>query len=361
MFWLGAVVSLCYVPGVTGAYIATQWPVLAVVLCFGLLRRGPFTVFHVLGVLFIAYAAARLPWSPNIQGSVFGLWLAVIMALAVWFGTTLTDARELYAGLAIGGAVSSLLAVLQYFGVATVPTASAMPAGLYVNSVQQGTVLALIVVALSTERMWFWALPLLPGIWLAHSRGGFLVLLLGLFGRFAPNLWVAGVPALAVGAFFLLNPLSSSDEQRTLVWRAAWDGLTWLGWGTGVFYNVMLSQNNVVFFPEYVHNDFLQLALEYGLAAALIAGIIGYAAWRSDLKEWPIVLAFCAAACFSMPMFMPIASFLGFVAMGRILREHGLHGWNGDPCRRLELSRYGFGIAPRRANVSVAPRYSTEG
>ena len=46
MFWIGAVVSLCYVPGVTGAYIATQWPVLAVLLSFGLLRSGPFTAFH---------------------------------------------------------------------------------------------------------------------------------------------------------------------------------------------------------------------------------------------------------------------------------------------------------------------------
>ena len=158
MFLLGTIVSLCYIPGVTGAYIATQWSVLAVLLPFALLwRSGPFTVFHLLGLLFVAYAVIMLPWSPNLYGSVFGLWLLTIAALSVWFGTTLTDdTRSLYAGLAVGASVSSLLAVLQYFGVETVPTSSTSPnfAGLYVNSVQQGTVLALIVVALVTERMW---------------------------------------------------------------------------------------------------------------------------------------------------------------------------------------------------------------
>ena len=105
MFWLGAVVSLCYVPGVTGAYIATQYPVLAVLLSFGLLRSGPFTAFHAAGLAFITYAVLRLPFSPAPYASVFGLWLIVIMGLSVWFGTTITNMRGLYAGLAVGAAV----------------------------------------------------------------------------------------------------------------------------------------------------------------------------------------------------------------------------------------------------------------
>lgn len=362
MFWLGLVISLCYVPGITGAYIATQLPVLAVLLPFALFRSGPFTAFHLLGVLFVAYAAAWLPWSPNLYGGVYGLWIVVIMALSAWFGTTAESMRELYKGLAIGAAASSLVAVLQFFGVDVVPTSSISPAGLYVNSVQQGTVLALVAVALVTERMWPWALPLAPGIWLAHSRGGVIVLLVGLLGHFTRNLWAsAGAFALAV-PFYLLYPLSSSDAQRTYIWHVAWDNLTWFGWGAGTFYSAVFSQNGVPFIPEYAHNEFLQLAFEYGVAAALPITVIAYAVWRSDVAEWPVVLAFCAAACFSMPFFMPIASFLAFAAVGRVLRVHGLHGGYGNLGRRDVFSGFGARrLAACRGNLPLASHHSAKG
>jgi hypothetical protein len=361
MFWLGAIVSLCYVPGVTGAYIATQWPVLAILLPFGLLRKGPFTVFHLLGILFVAYAVAWMPWNPNIYGGVYGLWLVIIAALAVWFGTTMTSVRELYAGLAVGGAVSSAVAVFQHFGVDVVPITSAAPAGLCVNSVQQGVVLALIAVALASEDMWLWTLPLLPGILLAQSRSGFIVLLVGLLACLMRRLWIVTILAV-IGPAYLLSPLGSSDAQRLFVWGVAWDNMTWLGWGSGVFYDVLMSQNGVTFFPEYAHNDFLQLGFEYGIGAAFPITVLAYAAWRSDVREWPVVLAFCTAACFSMPLFMPVAAFVALVAVGRILRVHGLHGYH--------RSHGGYGILPRVIDfrppagaklIPVAPHHSAEG
>lgn len=361
MFWLGATVSLCYVPGLTGAYIETQWPVLAVLLSFGLLRSGPFTAFHMAGLALVMYAAARLPFSPVPLTSVFGLWLLVITGLSLWFGTTVADTRRLYAGLAVGAAMSSLIAVFQYFGFAIMPGTSSAPAGLYVNSVQQGTVLALIVVALVSERMWFWALPLAPGILLANSRGGFIVLAVGLLGCFVRRLWVFGLIAVP-GVFYLLHPLSASDMQRIFIWHQAWDNLTWLGWGAGVFYAILLSDGGTSFFPEYVHNDFLQLAFEYGVAAVLPLAIIGYAAWRTDVKEWPIVLAFCTAACFSMPLSMPIAAFLASVAMGRVLRVHGLAGNHGDSGGFNVISRYGRTVfGPRGTAIPVQSRFAAEG
>lgn len=362
MFWLGLTVSLCYVPGVTGAYIATQWPLLAVALSLGLLRRGPFTAFHLLGVFFVTYAAALAFWSLNPYGAVWGLWLAVIAAMSVWFGTTLESPRELYRGLAIGAAASSFVAVLQFFGVGLVPITSTLPAGLYVNSVQQGTVLAIVIVALVTEGIWLWALPLVPGVYLAHSRGGTIVLLVGLLGHFVRSLWVVGGVAGLATLFYFAAPHASSDAQRTYIWRVAAGALTWFGWGPGSFYSMVLQDNGVTFFPEYAHNDFLQLAFEYGVGAALPVAVIGYAAWRTDVREWPIVLAFCAAACFSMPLFMPIAAFLSLVAVGRILREHGLHGWGGDLRGRAVISGGGAArSAARREDFPLAPRYSTKG
>ncbi len=340
MFWLGAIVSLCYVPGVTGAYIATQWPVLAVLLSFGLLRSGPFTIFHALGLAFVAYAFALWPHSPAPYASVFGLWLVAIMALSVWFGTTVTNTNmhELYAGLATGAAVSSAVAVFQYFGWNVVPTTSGMPPGIYVNAVQQGTVLALVVVALASERMWWWAVPLVPGIYLAQSRGAWIVLTVGLLGCYVQRLWVFGVVGVA-GAFYLFSPLSPSDVQRMFIWQVTLDSLTWSGLGPGTFYTLAFFKNGAFsMYPEYAHNDALQFAFEYGVAALLPFVVIGYALWRTDAKEWPIVLAFVTAGCFSMPLFMPIASFLALAAVGRVLRLHGLAVRNGSRCRQSLLS-----------------------
>lgn len=372
MFWLGAIVSLCYIPGITGAYIATQWPVLAIVLSFDLMRtailpafevlpKQPFTIFHAIGLAFVMYAFALWPHSSAPHASGFGVWLVVIMALSVWFGTALASVRELYAGLATGAAVSSLVAVLQYFGIEPVRVISENPAGIYVNSVQQGTVLALVVVALISERMWLWALPLLPGIVLAQSRGAWLALVVGLLGCGVRRLWVFGLVG-AVGVFYFFSVPVSSDIQRMYIWRTAWENLTWFGWGPGVFYAIVLPWNGTFsLYPEYAHNDALQLAFEYGVAAVLPFAVIGYALWRTDAKEWPVVLAFVTAGCYSMPLFMPITSFLALVAVGRILCLHGLGVRDGGHRGQHGLSREWSNSGTCGQAVPVESHHSTKG
>lgn len=362
MFWLGAAVSLCYVPGTTGAYIATQWPLLSVLMPPGLLRHGPFTVFHAVGLAFVVYAFALWFHSPVPYASVFGLWQITIMALCVWFGTTVTNMRGLYIGLAAGGAVSSMLAIFQFFGVETVVTAGMHgAAGLYVNPVQQGTVLALVAIALATERMWLWAAPLLPGIALTQSRGALIILAVGLAGCLVRRVWLLGSVAI-VGVFYFLTPLSSSDAERMFIWRAAWDNLTWLGLGPGAFYAIVLPQNETYsLYPEYAHNDALQLAFEYGAGAVLPLVVFSYTLWRTDAKEWPIVLAFVAAGCFSMPLFMPVASFLALVAVGRILRDYGLAGRNCDRRGQHVVSREWSCARTGRQAVSLASHHTAEG
>lgn len=354
MFWLGAIVSLCYVPGFTGAYIATQWPLLSLVLPFFLLRSGVLTPLHWLGLLFIAYVVTRVGYAPAPSAGVFGAWLITIMGMCVWLGTTLTDLRELYKGLAIGAAASSAVAIFQRFGFDGIPQTSSMPAGLYVNSVQQGTVLALLAVALVSERMWLWVLPLLPGIALSGSRGAFLALAVGLLACCTRRLWVFGLVA-AVGAFYFLSPLSSSDTQRVLIWSVAWHNLTWLGWGPGMFYTILIPQDGAApFFPEYAHNDALQLAFEYGIIALLPVGILAAALWRTDAREWPVVVAFVAAGCYSMPLWMPVASFLSLVAVGRVLCSYGVACSDGSNCRQSFIPRWRGSRTAGGAAIPVA-------
>lgn len=329
LFWLGAVVSLCYVPGITGAYIATQWPVLAVVLSACLCRRGPFTVWHGCWLTFLAYALLRMFDTPTPYASVWGLWLILIMGLALWFGSTIGSPRNLYKGLAAGGAVSSAVAVAQHFGLQWPPMTSADPAGLYVNSVQQGAILALLVVALASERLWLWILPLLPGLVLSHSRGALLALAVGLLAIYVRRIWVFGLVGVAGVALLWWLPLSSSDAQRLEIWQVAWSNLTWLGIGPGVFYTIMIPQPNGWLYPEHAHNDALQLAFEYGIGALPVFALFGFALTRTQSREWPVIAAFVTAGCYSMALWMPVTSFLGLVCVGRVLRRHALYGERG--------------------------------
>jgi hypothetical protein len=60
VFALGVIVSLCYIPGMTGAAIPTQYAVLSAVLPFTLWRQGQFTIFHGLGIAFCFTPLASL-------------------------------------------------------------------------------------------------------------------------------------------------------------------------------------------------------------------------------------------------------------------------------------------------------------
>lgn len=352
MFALGAIVSLCYVPGLTGAFIATQWPVLSILLPLVMLFRGtPMTPFHWLGALFIAYATVRLWHSPIFADGVQGLWMVYIMGLGFWFGSTLTDLRGLYQGLAFGVSVSAAVAVSQQLGFTWVPYVSDAPAGLYVNAVAQGVACALVIVALVTERLWLWVpLPAL-GLALSGSRGAWVALAFGLAAAYFRRLWVFAGAAAAAAAFLVL-PLSKSDAVRASIWSATIDNLTWLGYGPGAFFSWLLVRDGATFYPEYAHNDALQLAFEYGVWAALPLGILAYGLTRTTEPGWPVLVAFAIAGCYSMPLWVGVASFIGCVVAGRVVaggylargvrhysRQHVLPG-------RRETDYPGFAVVP---------------
>jgi hypothetical protein len=359
MFWLGLIVSLCYVPGVTGAHIATQWPVLSVLLPLALWRSGSMTVLHWLGVAFLTYAAARIASAPLVFDAVFGFWLLCIMALSFWLGSTLHDLRGLYKGLALGVSVSSVIAVLQYFGLSPVPYASSNPAGLFINSVSLGLISALLIVALASERMWLLVLPLLPGLMLSGSRGAWLALAIGLWATIFRSAWVLAAVGFA-GVFFLftLQP-SSSDETRLIIWTAAANNLTWLGWGPGAFYSWVVPFRGSLLYPEYAHNDALQLAFEYGVAAVLPIGIFGCLLTRTNESEWPLFVAFAVAGCYSMPLWVPVASFLVCVAAGRGARGWALARRDRRNSRLYELSRRPHDKETGYGRVSMVANHQT--
>ena len=326
MFWLGLIVSLAYVPGYTGAFIPTQWVVLSCLLPLALWREGRMTPLHWLGATFLAYAFASYFWSVDQYDAVWGLWLLSIVALAFWLGSTQANLRQLYIGLAIGLTVSSIVAVLQFYGIRPVLGGTGIrSSGLLFSPVALGSSCALVLVGLASERLW-WLIPgLVPGLALSQSRGAIAVTVLGLVAVFFRRPHILLLIALAFALVATSIPFES-DFIRVQIWRVAFNDLTLFGHGPGSFLNVLFLTNKSLVHPEYVHNDLLQLGYEYGGASLLVFAIGAVALSRTDALDWPVLVAFCALGLFSFPLYTPIPAFLGACVAGRLARE-----W--DSCR----------------------------
>lgn len=347
MYALGLIVSLCYVPGVIGAYVATQWPVLSIALPVAVMyQRGIMTPLHWAGLVFVAYAFAHLHSVPIFADGVWGIWILSIMALSFWLGSTLSNLRDLYRGLAIGAAVSSLVGVAQWFGYSPVMYVSEHPAGLYVNSVVQGMTLAFLVVALVSERLWLYVPLLLPGLVLSHSRGAFVALAIGLLAVYVRRVWVFGLLGLiGLIMLFTVRP-DSSDELRLLVWNDALHFLTPWGWGPGSFFSWLIPYRDYLIHPEYAHNDAIQLVFEYGIFAAFPIGIFAFLLTRVRSREWPVLVTFVTASCYAMPLWAPITSFLACLVAGRLALDWHLARVDVHNGRHGVVQQYGPGGHP---------------
>jgi len=156
---------------------------LAIMLPFGLLRSGPFTMFHGSGC-----CSSPMPPCSPISASCRTMPSGGLVARHHGSEPLVRVHHDRHATF-VRRARGRRRRVVRsrdctIFRLHGIPITSSAPAGLYVNSVQQGAALALLVVALASERMWLWALPLLPGLALAHSRGAWLALAVGLLGHY---------------------------------------------------------------------------------------------------------------------------------------------------------------------------------
>ncbi len=285
----------------------------------------------------MGYAVASLAWNTDLYSGVYGIWLLCILALCFWLGSTLQSLRQIYIGLAIGGAVSSVIGVLQAFGYPLVPV-SQYPAGIYFNSMAQGGVLALLIVALLTERMYFYVVPLIPGLVVAQSRGAWLALMIGVAALFVRRTWIL-TPLVMLGAVAIFFPPNYTDTVRLQIWSIAWSELSFFGNGIGSFASQIYNDNGIVLYPEFVHNDILQLAYEFGIAALLPTAIFAFALSRTKEQEWPVLMAFVTMGFYSFPLWMPVTAFVGLLVTGRIVRSWHMDGRFSEYCRQVSLSR----------------------
>ena len=317
MFWLGLILPICYVVPYTGAAIPTQWPVLSIALTWGLWRKGNVeAILPLLAVL--AWGCISLTWAPSAVISVYGLWIACIWALSLWLGTTIESLDALWKGLAIGLSISSTVAIGQHYGLSLVEGSSDFPPGLLYNSTVHAFCIAVVILGLMIGRHWLYIPAMLPGLYLAHSRGGYAVFAIGVLGRFV-KLRIL-LSCLVGGSVYFYLHLGPSDVDRIHIWAVAMSGMSWVGNGIGSFIMVFYQDGGHVVHPGRVHNDYLELWFELGIGACLVFMVLAKAA-VTESKYQSILVAILVGGLFYFPLYLPITAFLAFLLAGHALRD----------------------------------------
>ena len=241
--------------------------------------------------------------------------LLVFLALSFALGA-LCQLRPLFRGLAVALSFSSMLAVGQSFGWTSLASYN-LPAGLLYNSAIQSAAMAIVILALVAAKDWLYIPAMLPGLWLAQSRGGYLVIAGGLVGRFLG--WKAVIWVMLAAAAVTLTINNVSDGERLLIWRVAWQNLEWFGHGAGSFANLLFESDGAVRYPGHVHNDYLQLAYELGVWAIPIYLIYLAALALTEETYWPAFAGFAVCGLFFFPLYTPVTAFIGAVLAGHLV------------------------------------------
>lgn len=318
MFYLGLIVSTCYIPGITGVSIPTQWAVLSAILPLTLWRTATLGPTFYLGLTVLAFASLSTLWAPSHYDSGYGLWLACIWFLAFRLGATTADLSAFFRGLAIGLAISSMVAILQWFAVPLPILApyGLYPSGLFYNSTLLGAIAALVILGL-IEDLYIEYIPLaLPALILSQSRGAWLALTTALAIRWFHPL-LAAIGTLAIATTFLIF-LDTSNAERLTIWGVALRELSTFGFGIGSFNSIYYTIPGPQWVhPEFAHNDYLQLWFELGIMAIPIYLVLALALTQRHAA----LIGFAILSCFYFPLWCPVPALIGCILTGRGVRD----------------------------------------
>ncbi len=342
MLALAILIPLAYIPGVTGAAIATGWSVLSCALPVVTWREGvkqSSPLFILAGTAFLLYAAWSLDWVDNPWTGLSTLWQYAILAGVFYAGSQLNDLRTVAIGLGIGFGISSLLCIPQVLGfdwiIEYIPC---RPSGLMFNPVILGEGCALTILLLIPYRLWGLVALLVPGLVLSQSRAGLLALAVGLvLGWCRPSqstLYSAACPLTWVA----LVAHDTADDFRWMVWRVLFHFLTFWGHGAGSIEAVLIKFNGVLYAPAYAHNEFLDLAYQFGIGAipAFLILLTPGTAVRSN--AWPCYMGFLICSLISFPLHCPPLAFTGLLVAGHLSRDWSFAGVLSDLRRRRPSS-----------------------
>lgn len=312
----GLALTALFVPDWSGAATTPRWALAAVVLPLLMRReRIEFTAAHLFGLLFVAYAAASVLWSPQKWEALDALLKLIVLAEAFVLGSQMKDIRPIVAGAALGLGVSSAIILLGI----QMPQTSDYPAGLFVNSNALGEIAALVLVGAIVHRVW-WGVPLiLPALVASHCRGAFLALA----GALIVWLWTksrlasAAMAGAGIALAAWMGMGSESAQLRLEMWGAVLPQITLTGKGLGSFYTLYPLYSpfdTLLQRPEHLHNDWLEFALELGIVGAVLCSAFLWSA-RSI-----VLVALAVEAVFGFPLHLAATAVLGGILSGHAVR-----------------------------------------
>lgn len=350
-----------FVPGVIGATSNTSWAIIWLVAPLLLLKcEIEITIVHILGLLFLSYAAISLLWSPH--GLLELMQLLALVSVFMW-GYNLKNLRNVTIGLSIGLAVSSVIAILQYFKIdlLIVSAIGGKPSGLFINSNVYAEISGMILILILINRLYWYIPTTLIGLSVA-SRSVVLALSISLAmfvwskSKLLSLIILISSSAIALGlsTYTDINTVSGvnintmSLNLRLDMWYDMLSGFKIFGNGIGSFvylfpeYNKHLDTS--VNLAEYAHNDLLQLIFELGIGVIPLVLII-MILLKVNNEYRSALLFFIIIGFFSFPLYMPVTGFMVSLVAAQLVK-HGMGGrlaFNSSRSvlfNRMETARY---------------------
>jgi hypothetical protein len=342
MFALGLLVTAAYWPWLWSPATTPKWIVLSIVSCALLLYRNeriPLTGAHLAGCALISWATLSVAWSPVPLYSLNGLWqTAILPAVCFCLGSQTPQLRPLFIGAGLGMAVSSAVSIAQLAGWIDWQTIN-IPSGLFLNKNFMAEAAALVLIWLIAERVWWFAVPVMPAIALAGARGALLALGVGLaLELWRRPSWIIGGLLVADMALFgagMVQHTAVSTTERLDIWADATDGIGMFGSGIGS-YGFMSHPLWPDGHTMHAHNDMLELVYELGMIGLGLAALFVWEL-RGPLNSARLVLiVFAVEACFAFPAHLPVTMALAALAAGNAVRDRVM-------VRRVATHRRNFG------------------
>lgn len=323
----GFLLATCAIPGWNSFAIQTGWVLLSISLPFMLVRRLDLGPAHWLGLAFLLYAVISVSWTYIPEQGIWALWLLSIAAGGFVLGSSDLDFTKLYIGLALGIGVSTNIAIFQLFGFHALPQYAGGLSGLFVNSGVFGEVAALVTIVLVASNIFWPTILTIPAIFLSNSRTALAAIAacvtLALLRAYGVKALIAIAILFTAFTAYASKRGTASLEERFAIWRDTIDGITPLGHGAGSFtllYPTFAKRTDTMLTrPEMAHNEFLELAFEYGIGSILLGGVIVLALLSTFTgPERYLALGFLVVAFFGFPRQIPIETLLGTIALGRL-------------------------------------------
>ncbi len=364
--------SVAYDPWSASQASVGRWLVLAAATaaCLWGVRLRP-GVGHWLGLAFAAYAAASVLWAPSPLDGVHHAAEVALLGAVFCCGAAATEYRRGVAtGLGLACLVQATFLLAQLDGLELVMRAyGSLRPGLFLNRDTAAEFGVASLILLAMLQMWIWVPAAAVCAFLPGSHAAYVAL------GVAATLWaLPRVSAAAKGTILIALPLvvvalilyewspgAPVDRVGTRLeyWQAVIPWITLFGRGAGSL---------AALFPnlEYAHDEYAQLAFEYGAGALFLAALLVRALLSGPEPERLALVALLVCALTWAPFHFPASAMLVALLAGRLCGERDrvlrARRAGGVPGLGRVPRRWGLGggrdpgeAEPRRADVPVRP------